>query len=70
MDDHPITVEDFASSISQTQRGAYLQVISGEGVAMIYLPIDLIKTVFQRGLNTWADAPEGLFEFSNDLEKL
>jgi len=69
MDDYPITVEDFVSSIPP-QRGAYLQVITDSGVAMIHLPLDLIETVFQRALNTWADAPESLFEFSDNLEKL
>lgn len=47
-----------------------LQVLTPNGLAMLQVPLSDIKTVFQRALNTWADAPEELFAFSDQLEKL
>ena len=48
----------------------YLQVTAGAGVVIASVPLSAIKTVFQRGLNTWADAPPDLFKFSDSLDSL
>lgn len=47
-----------------------LQVIHPEALVIARLSLPLVKIVFQRALNTWADAPPELFDFSDQLEKL
>jgi hypothetical protein len=53
-----------------TEQLVLIQVIHPTTLVMARLPLDVIKTVFQRALNTWSDIPPELLEFSDHLEKL
>ena len=48
----------------------YIQVLSYSGVVLARVPKSGVKTLFQRALNTWSDAPKELIEFSDSLEKM
>lgn len=48
----------------------YLQITAMTGIAVTRIPLSDVKTLFQRALNTWPDAPKGLIELSDGLDQL
>lgn len=47
-----------------------LNVQTNTGIANSYFPLEDLRTVFQRALNTWPDAPKHLFDISDNLDQL
>ena len=41
-----------------------------QDTVVMEIKLEDLKTIFQRALNTWADAPPYLFVLSDKLEKL
>jgi hypothetical protein len=48
----------------------YIQFITGNGIATCSTTKSVAKNVMQRALNTWADAPQALFELCDGLDKI
>jgi type IV secretory pathway ATPase VirB11/archaellum biosynthesis ATPase len=57
-------------SPTQLDTEVFLQVIHPGGLVISRLKFDDLKTLFNRALNTWVDAPPELLEFSDQIEKL
>ena len=55
---------------SQNDPPVLVQAIHPDGLVIMRIPLSTIKTVMQRALNTWPDAPEELFTFSDQLDHL
>lgn len=47
-----------------------ITLIANTGSCISHMPIDNLRTVFQRALNTWPDAPKHLFDLSDNLDQL
>jgi hypothetical protein len=47
-----------------------LQVIHTRGIEQLSVDTESFKTLMQRALNTWSDAPTALLEFSDRIDQI